>query len=80
MGGAKNTVWSGNKDQVDPRGVSGKIRAFPGNASLIIPVGKEPVSSCCPALDEEAAVPLGKVVLLLEGGKDPEQYLPTVQR
>lgn len=81
MGGAKNTMWSENKDQVDPREVTGKIRAFPGNAFLTIPQVKEPESSCCPAVDKEAAVLPGKVVLLLEGGKDPEEYLPTqVQR
>lgn len=30
-------------------------------------------SSCCPAVDKAAAVPLGEVVLLLEGRKEPEQ-------
>lgn len=30
-------------------------------------MGKEAESSCCPAVDKAAAVPLGEVVLLLEG-------------
>lgn len=80
VGGAKNTMWSGNKDQVDPRVVAGKTRAFPGNAFLTIPVCKKPESSCCSALDKEAASSQGKVVLFLERELDPEQYFPTEQR
>lgn len=47
MGGAKDTC----KDQADPREVTGKIRAFPEKAFLVILVGKEVESSCCSIVD-----------------------------
>lgn len=66
-------MWFRGEDQTDPREVTRKRKAVLGNAFLTISVAKGAESSYCPAVDKAAAVPLGEVVLLLEGRKEPEQ-------